>query len=241
MLTSIQWNPSSDQKSISSAAGEFPQRNELAPMTIDRLALEEACSHGYRTLADLGEQFGVTRERIRQLTKQYGIDRGDHAIEYWDELSDGYRKKLSPRSLWPGGGGITRPELRDKMGFCLRSGCYQMPAIGKKHCEAHLKDMSDRAKRFGYYQQRLAQAAAAGLCPTCLKVPPREGRKQCAACAAKSTAATKKWLMKPENRARISAKNLASYHRRKATQRKEVPEPTTLFGRLIRRIRKETR
>jgi hypothetical protein len=210
-------------------------------MTIDRLALGEACSHGYRTLADLGEQFGVSRERIRQLTKKYGIDRGSYSTEHWDEMSYTQRWKLSPRSLWPGGGGITRPELRDKMGCCIRSGCYQIRATGKKHCEAHLKDMSARNKKQKYYQQRLAKAAAKGLCPTCLKVPPREGRKQCAACAAKSTAATKKWLMKPENRARISAKNLASYHRRKATQRKEVPEPTTLFGRLIRRIRKETR
>jgi hypothetical protein len=214
---------------------------ELAAMTIDRLALAEACSHGYRSLADLGEQFGVSRERIRQLTKKYGIDRGNRAIEHWDELSYAGRYRLSPRSIWPGGGGITRPELRDKMGLCLRGGCRRTPAIGKKHCEAHLKDMSARNKKQKYYQQRLAKAAAKGLCPTCLKVPPREGRKQCAACAAKSTRATKKWGMKPENRARLKAKNLASYQRRKANQRKEVQEPTTLFGRLIRRIRKETK
>lgn len=210
-------------------------------MTIDRLALEEACSHGYRSLADLGEQFGVTRERIRQLTKKYGIDRGNRAIEHWDELSYGSRYRLSPRSIWPGGGGITRPELRDKMGWCLRSGCYQIPTIGKKHCEVHLKDMRDRAKQNEYAKKRLAQAVAMGLCTVCLKVPPRKGRKQCAACAAKSTANTKRWAMKPENRARLNAKNLANYHRRKANQRKEVQEPTTLFGRLIRRIRKETR
>ena len=210
-------------------------------MTIDRLALEEACSHGYRTLADLGDQFGVTREWIRQLTKQYGIDRGSYSTDYWDELSNGYRKKLSPRSRWPGGGGITRPELKDKMGWCLRAGCYQMPAIGKKHCEAHLKDMSERAKRFGYGQKRTARAVAMGLCTVCLKVPPRKGKKQCAACAAKSTANTKKWVMKPENKARLKVDAQARYRQRKAIQRKEAQEATTLFGRLIRRIRKETR
>jgi hypothetical protein len=208
-------------------------------MTIDRLALEEACSHGYRTLADLGEQFGVSRERIRQLTNKYGIDRGDYAVEFWNELSNGGRLRLSPRSIWPGGGGITRPELRDKMGFCLRSGCYQMPAIGKKHCEAHLKDMSDRAKRFGYGQQRVARGVAMGLCTVCLKVPPREGRKQCAACAAKARKATERWAMKQGKQALAAAAH-ARYLQRKPTQRKEVQEPTTLFGRWIRRIRKES-
>ena len=206
-------------------------------MTIDRLALEEACSHGYRSLADLGEQFGVTRERIRQLTKKYGIDRGNHAIEHWDELTYGSRVRHSPRSHWPRG--LTRREFKKKQGFCLRSGCNRVAASGRKHCEACLKDMTERAKQNKYTLQRVARAIAMGLCTMCLKVPPREGRRHCAACAAKSRKATKKWAMKDDNRARMNAANLARYHQRKATQRKEAQESATLFGRLIRRIRKE--
>ena len=206
-------------------------------MTIDRLALEEACSHGYRTLADLGEQFGVTRERIRQLTKKYGIDRGNHAIEHWDELTYGSRVRHSPRSHWPRG--LTRREFKKKQGYCLRSGCNRVVASGKKHCEACLKDMTERANRNEYGKQRKARAVATGLCTMCLKLPPREGRKHCAACAAKARAATKKWAMKKDNRVRMNAWKLARRHEQKAILRKEAQESRTFFGRLIRRIRKE--
>ena len=206
-------------------------------MTIDRLALEEACSHGYRTLADLGEQFGVTRERIRQLTKKYGIDRGNHAIEHWDELTYGSRVRHSPRSHWPRG--LTRREFKKKQGYCLRSGCNRVVASGKKHCEACLKDMTERANRNEYGKQRKARAVATGLCTMCLKLPPREGRKHCAACADKARAATKRWAMKNDNRVRINAWKLARRHEQKAILRKEAQESRTFFGRLIRRIRKE--
>lgn len=40
---------------------------------ITKAVLETAYANGYRPLEDVGREFGITRERVRQLVKKYGI------------------------------------------------------------------------------------------------------------------------------------------------------------------------
>lgn len=202
-------------------------------MTINRTDLEEACSHGYRTLEDIAEQFGVTRERIRQLTKAYGIDRGSYSVEHWDEMSYASVIRLSPRSRWPRN---SRQQWKAELGYCARNGCNQMAATGKKQCAFHLKDLRERVVRFGYTEKRKALAIAMGLCRSCLKVPPKEGIQLCIACARKAVEAHQRYLMKDGNRAKQNAISLASYYRRKANKRQEVQQSKNRVGRLVKRL-----
>ena len=46
-----------------------------SPVRIQKEQLQRAYSNGYRTLQEIGNEFGVTRERIRQLVEKYGIEK----------------------------------------------------------------------------------------------------------------------------------------------------------------------
>ncbi len=128
-------------------------------MSITEQALRESVAGGYRTLKDIGSDFGVTRERIRQLCNKYGIDRGQRPF---DTLSTRRQFAIAPRSHWPR---ERMPALRRRLNLCQRGACPNEAAPGRRRCVEHLE-------LYRIYQMRLHRSRRArGLCHHCDELP----------------------------------------------------------------------
>lgn len=94
----------------------------------------------YRSLEDVGKQYGFTRQRIHQLVKQWGIVRADPP----PGETYGHLMAISPHSPWPREGGITR--FKRARGMCLWGKCYAMAAPNRRCCPHHLAENSKRTQ-----------------------------------------------------------------------------------------------
>ena len=142
-------------------------------MSITEQALRQAVNGGYRTLKDIGADFGVTGERIRQLYNRYSIERGERSLSRghrpWDEYSRGYRYELAPRSRWPREG---MAALKRTMGLCQRWGCFSERTPNRASCPRCLRIIRANAKRYqADHRQR-------GLCLNCT-TPAASGHRLC--------------------------------------------------------------
>ena len=128
-------------------------------MSITEQALRESVAGGYRTLKDIGSDFGVTRERIRQLCAKYRIDRGERPFS---TLSKRRQTEIAPRSHWPR---ERMPALRRQLNLCQRGACRNEAAPGRAMCREHME-------RNRVYQVRLYRSRRArGLCYHCDETP----------------------------------------------------------------------
>ena len=126
--------------------------------TIHADELRAAVADGYRTLKDIGNDFGVSREYIRQLYIKYGID---PSHKPWDKFSRNWQRRLSPRSPWPREG---LPALKRRLGLCLAPGC-EAEAAPRVRCTQHRQVVAQRVERI--YKKHLDQ----GLCYHCDNLP----------------------------------------------------------------------
>ena len=127
-------------------------------MSITEQALRASVAGGYRTLKDIGTDFGVTRERIRQLCNYYGILRP----RAFDEYAPRTQLSRAPRSRWPR---ETLTVLKRRLGLCQAHGCYAQPMPNRVRCAEHLQAQAKRAS--SYFTTRRAR----GLCFHCDELP----------------------------------------------------------------------
>ena len=120
-------------------------------MSITEQALRQAVNGGYRTLKDIGSDFGVTRQHIHKLCARYGIDRGVRRQHIVGLHSRWPRERLTV--------------LKRRLGLCLEDRCYAQPMPERARCAEHLKAHAERVSR--YY----AAHRARGLCYHCNELP----------------------------------------------------------------------
>ena len=116
---------------------------------ITEAALRESVAGGYRTLKDIGKDFGVTDERIRQLCAKYSIERGKRAFNTY---SPSYQAILTPRSRWPREG---ISALKRRIGLCSTRGCFTPQAPSRVSCAHHLRLLAVYHLRY-YYARKAA-------------------------------------------------------------------------------------
>ena len=102
--------------------------------------LAAAFTGPWRSYAEVGAELGLSRQRVHQLVKAWGIERTPWARAPRSEKSE---LRLAPRSVFPREG---MPAYRLKHGMCHAAGCKERRAPHRTYCTTHLFRLRQRVQ-----------------------------------------------------------------------------------------------